>query len=76
MQRHGGGIGGYFGLEVTPHNNFPQSDGLMLNAGRHAPAYILQHAPIQPRKVYIPHYTCASVRRAVERCGIPDGGVA
>lgn len=71
MQQHDGGIGGYFGIEVTPHHNFPQSGGLLLNAGRHALAYLLQHAPVPPTKVYIPFYTCASVRRAVERLGIP-----
>lgn len=71
MQQHGGGIGGYFGLEVTPHHNFPQSGGLLLNAGRHALAYLLQHAPVPPTKVYIPFYTCASVRRAVERLRLP-----
>lgn len=70
-KRSDGGIGGYFGLEATRHDNFPQRAALQLNAGRHAMAYILLHAAVKPRKVYIPYYTCASVGRTLAAHGIP-----
>lgn len=70
-QNQDSGIGGYFGLEVTRHDNFPQQEALLLNAGRHALAYILLHATVPPRKVYIPYYTCGTVGRTLAEHGIP-----
>ncbi len=60
------GIGGYFELELPFGNKkFLHSDGMLLNSGRNALKYILKSVGTV-RKVWVPDYTCNSIRKSVE----------
>ena len=63
-------IGGYFGLEDLPHNEY-YPDLVAVNSARNALLYILR--ALSARKLYIPCYLCDSVSRALEREGFPYG---
>lgn len=59
-------IGGYFELELPAGNiKFLHSDGILLNSGRNALKYILKSVGTV-RKIWIPDYTCNSIRKTVE----------
>ena len=59
-------IGGYFELELPAGNiKFLHSDGILLNSGRNALKYILKSVGAV-RKIWIPDYTCNSIRKSVE----------
>ena len=59
-------IGGYFELELPAGNiKFLHSDGILLNSGRNALKYILKSVGTVG-KIWIPDYTCNSIRKTVE----------
>ena len=59
-------IGGYFGLEDFPHNEY-YSDLIAVNSARNALLYILKAREI--RKLFIPSYLCDSISELCEREG-------
>lgn len=63
-------IGGYFELELPEAHDFPHSDGILLNSGRHALEYILASLPVKPKRVWLPYYTCEVVLQPFKRLGI------
>ncbi len=64
-------IGGYFGLEQFPGQEYHQGM-LAVNNGRNALAYLLKARQI--RKLYIPYFLCDSVSGVCEREGCPTVG--
>ncbi len=62
-------IGGYFELELSRINNFPQKDGIMVNSGRNALEYVLRSIGYI-KKLYIPFYTCDVVLEPIKKLQI------
>lgn len=62
-------IGGYFELELQHVSNVPHADGLFVNSGRNALEYIL--LALNPKKVYIPYFTCDVVLEPFNKHNIP-----
>ncbi|MDC1311123.1 hypothetical protein N8Z26_01540 [Burkholderiales bacterium] len=60
-------IGGYFALEL-PRGRAWHAGAVALNSGRNALRYLL--ASKRPRRIYIPHFTCAAIRDVVGSMGI------
>ncbi len=65
-------IGGYFELELPRGNgDFPHSDGILVNSGSHAFRLLLRE--LQPKRVWLPDYTCDVMVKAAEAEGIEIG---
>lgn len=58
-------IGGYIELDMASGEEY-HKDAVAVNSGRHALEYIIRAKNI--RKLYIPYYLCASVRKLCEKC--------
>ena len=64
MQNRFKEIGGYFSLELNScYDNL--KDGLALNSANNCLRYLIRNSQI--KKIYIPNYTCPSVKRTVEQ---------
>lgn len=63
-------IGGYFELELNRGREFPHSEGILTNSGRHALEYILRGLPKKPNMVWLPSYTCEVVLQPLNNLGI------
>ena len=62
-------IGGYFELELQHVGNVPHAGGIFVNSGRNALEYIL--LTLNPKKVYIPYFTCEAVLEPFNKHNIP-----
>lgn len=63
-------IGGYFEWEVQGiRGAFPNSDGILVNSGRHALEYILSSI-VSINTIYVPYFTCEVVLQPIERLGL------
>lgn len=60
-------IGGYFGLELSPGEEF-HKDAIRLNTGRNACEYILRTKKY--KKVYLPLYTCDVMLEPIKKLGV------
>ena len=58
-------IGGYIELDVAQGEEY-HKNAIAVNSGRHALEYIIRAKKI--RKLYIPYYLCASIRKLCEKC--------
>lgn len=64
-------IGGYFELaDLVDVDNFPHTEGILLNTGRNALEYILRSIE-KIKRIYIPYFTCEVVLEPIKRLGIP-----
>jgi hypothetical protein len=66
-ERASAAIGGYFGLEL-PAAKAWHDTATAVNSGRNALQYLLRAG--LPRKIYLPHFTCAAVADVVRGMGI------
>lgn len=57
-------IGGYFGLEQLPSNEY-YKDLIAVNNARNGLVYLIKSRQI--KKIYLPHFLCDSVRKVCER---------
>ena len=67
-------IGGFLGLELPVYDNFPQhteASCVLLNSGRSAFEYILRCWRDEIQRIWLPYYTCLTVRQPLERLAIP-----
>lgn len=59
-------IGGYMEMETFRGQEY-HSDAIRLNSGRHCLEYLIKAKKI--KKIYLPYFLCASVRKVCEKCG-------
>ena len=62
-------IGGYFELELSNVDNFPQKKGIFVNSGRNALELILKSIG-KIKTLYIPYYTCDVILEPLRKLNI------